>query len=76
MNRKLQVVATFAGSLALAFQCSKCEMDQPHVHVESAPFENTVSTLSYPVSSNVAARVFGFDGTDPRIGGFDVGRFV
>lgn len=59
-------------ALTLVASAGKLDADQPHVHVENVPFDQSVDTLSYETRSNIVAPTFGFD-QEPGIAGFDVG---
>jgi hypothetical protein len=71
MNLKITAGAV---TLALVASVGKFDADQPHVHVENAPFEQSVSTLSYEPTSNIATEAFGFGESD-HVAGFGVGRW-
>jgi hypothetical protein len=73
-NSYLKVTATTV-TLALVASIGKFDADQPHNHVENAPFEQSVSTLSYEPTSNIAAPAFGFGQSD-HVAGFGVGRWT
>jgi hypothetical protein len=59
-------------TLALVASVGKVDAEQPHTHVENVPFEQSVSTLSYEPTMNIAAPAFGFDQSD-YVSGFDSG---
>jgi hypothetical protein len=62
-------------TLALGLGCARCDLDQPHIHIENEPFENSVTTLSYTPTSNIAVKDFGFD-SNSNVAGFDVGLWT
>jgi len=65
-----------AVTLALVASVGKFDADQPHVHVENAPVEQSVSTLSNEPTSNIAQTpAFGFDQSD-QVAGFDAGLWT
>jgi hypothetical protein len=49
------IAPVLAGTIAVG--CARCDLDQPHIHVETEPYENSVVTLSYTPTSNVFSQV-------------------
>lgn len=53
------ITPVLAGTIA--FGCSRCHLDQPHIHVEPEPLDRGAAPLSYTTTSNVFThKVVGF----------------